>query len=280
MTSGRCLCGDHRFRLEGDLFFMHDCHCGHCRKSQGSAYSTMIGVDPSGLHWDARGEAIAYPSSSGFLRNSCGRCGSPLPMGGEGMPVFVPTGLLEGDFGHRSEMAIFAASKAPWLEIDAGLPAFEAFPPGIDLEPCATREPLDPPGGVRGSCLCGDVRYVLDGPARLARHCHCVRCRRARGAAHATNMIVDAEGLRWTAGEAGIRSHRVPEARFFRQCFCGRCGSSVPVVDSDRGFAIVPMGGLDDPPDVKPREHIWVDSKAVWHTIRDDLPQFPEGPPR
>ncbi len=240
----------------------------------------MIGVDPSGLSWEERGEQIAYRSSVGFLRMTCGRCGSPLPAGGQGMPVFVPTGLLEGDFGHRSEMQIFVASRAPWVEIDEGLTAYEAFPPGIDAEPCGTREPLDPPGGVRGSCLCGEVRFVLDGASRLARHCHCRRCQRARGAAHATNLIVDADRFRWTAGGDAVRTHRVPEARLFAQCFCGRCGSAVPVVDVERGFAVVPMGGLDDPPDVVPREHIWVDSRAPWHTIRDELPRYPERPPR
>jgi hypothetical protein len=278
-TSGRCLCGDHRFRIGGDLVFMHHCHCSYCRKSQGSAYSTMIGVDEEHLDWDAEGERIAFKSSDAFSRTSCRRCGSPLPLESAGMPTWIPAGLLEGDFGHRPESHLFAASRLPWLEIRDGLPAFDAYPPGLDATACSTRPALDPPGGVRGSCLCGDARFVFDGPAIVARHCHCKRCQRARGAAHASNLIVAAEKFRFTAGDSQLRTYRLPEARFFAQTFCGRCGSCMPTLDEERGFAILPLGALDDPPPIEPREHIWVESKASWHTISDDLPQFERRPP-
>jgi hypothetical protein len=279
MTRGQCLCGAHRFRLEGELVLMHHCHCGYCRKSHGSAYGTVIGIDKDEIHWDARGDLISYRATEGYERLFCGHCGSPLPAASEDMPLFVPTGLLEGDFGHRAEFHMFVASKAPWYEIEDELPAFDAYPPGIDAPVSDTAENLDSATGVRGSCLCGDVRYVIDGQALVARHCHCERCRRARGAAHASNLVVDAGDFRWTAGVDSVREYKIPEARYFTQSFCGRCGSCVPRVDPERAIVVVPMGGLDDPPPSNPQEHIWVDAKAVWHDIHDDLPQHAEGPP-
>ena len=39
------------------------------------------------------------------------------------------------------------------------------------------------------------------------------------------------------------------------------------------------MGGFDDAPPHGPQEHIFVDSKAAWYDIVDDLPQNAEGPP-
>jgi len=279
MTNGQCLCGDFRFRIDGDLVFMHHCHCGYCRKSQGSAYSTMIGVDEKNLHWDAEGKRISFESSTTFSRSSCGRCGSPLPVGASGMPVFVPTGLLDGDFGHRAEMHIFVESKLPWLKIRDGLPCFDAYPPGLDAAVCESRVPLDPPGGVRGSCLCGRTRFAFEGSAIMARHCHCKRCQRARGAAHASNLIVLSTIFRWTAGASVVQTYRVPDARFFAQAFCGHCGSCMPRIDDGRGIVIIPLGALDDPPPTTPRDHIWVESKASWHEILDDLPQFQQGPP-
>jgi hypothetical protein len=195
------------------------------------------------------------------------------------MPVFVQTGLLEGDFGHRAELHIFAASKAPWVQIQDGLPSFDAYPPGIDSPICESRSAMDPPGGVRGSCLCGEARFVIEGSVIAARHCHCRRCQLARGAAHASNLVLDRKGLRFTVGEEFIENFRVPEARFFAQSFCKSCGSCMPRVDEARGIAIVPLGCLDDPPPIAPQEHIWVESKAVWHTITDSLPTYAQGPP-
>jgi hypothetical protein len=239
----------------------------------------MIGVEEKNLHWDAEGNRISYASSKAFSRLSCARCGSPLPVAAAGMPVFVPTGLLEGDFGHRAALHIFAASKAPWFEIQDGLPSFDAYPPGVDTPVCESKTALDPPGGVRGSCLCGESRFVVEGSAIAARHCHCKRCRLARGAAHASNLVVEAKSLRFTAGEEHVETFKVPEARFFAQSFCRRCGSCMPRVDEARGLAIVPLGSLDDPSPIAPQEHIWVESKAIWHTISDGLPRHAQGSP-
>jgi hypothetical protein len=281
MPEARCLCGDHVWRVDAPLELLHHCHCTLCRKHQGAAYTTMGGVAPERFAWVARGETIAYESSPGFQRLSCARCGSPLPtQAPHAALVFVFAGPLEGDPGDRPGAHIFAASKAPWLELEDGLPAFDAYPPGYDAPVQATPCSPHPPGaGVRGSCLCGTVRYVVAGEPLVARHCHCLRCRRARGALHASNLVVPIASLRFTGGEERVRTYRLPEARFFAQSFCDGCGSPVPRVDPGRGIAVLPLGGLDDDPGVRPREHIFVGSRAAWYEIPGDLPQYPEGPP-
>lgn len=276
MISGQCLCGAHRFELEGKLEFPHHCHCGHCRKQHGSAYASLVGVADEALRWQ-RGDVIAYASSAGFTRESCATCGSPLPQNIEGLPIFVPAGCLDG-LEQAMEFHIFVGSKAPWFEITDGCPTFEAFPPGVESESVESRPLVDPPEGVRGSCLCGELRYVVEGPALAARHCHCTRCRLGRGAAHASNLIVSAGSLRFTSGEDLLRRYKVPEAKYFTQSFCGNCGGKAPTVDAQRKVAIVPMGSLDDPPPLLPQEHIWVADLPAWNRITDDLPQC-EGAP-
>jgi hypothetical protein len=32
---------------------------------------------------------------------------------------------------------------------------------------------------LEGSCLCGGIRYVVDGPLGKVVHCHCSMCRKA-----------------------------------------------------------------------------------------------------
>ena len=128
---------------------------------------------------------------------------------------------------------------------------------------------------VGGSCLCGGVRFEVTLPFTRAIHCHCSRCRKARGTAHATNYVVPLSGIAFTRGAELLTTYRVPEAQYFAHVFCSSCGSSMPRLDEVRGIAIVPMGGLDDDPGVRPQNHIFVDSKAPWHEILDDLPRYP-----
>ena len=47
-----------------------------------------------------------------------------------------------------------------------------------------------PPGGIAGSCQCDAIGYEVQGKLTFLRNCHCSRCRRARGTAHATNTFV------------------------------------------------------------------------------------------
>jgi hypothetical protein len=193
--------------------------------------------------------------------------------------VFIPVGNVVGDPGARPRAHIFAASCAPWVEIRDALPRFDAFPPGVEAAVLPDRAPLDPPGQTRGSCLCGAVAFVLESPPILARNCHCSRCRKARSAAHASNLLVPVDGPRFTRGEDSLRAYKVPDAQRFTQVFCGGCGSKMPRLDPDRGIAVVPLGSLDDDPGIRPREHIFTGSKASWFEITDELPRYEAQPP-
>ncbi len=119
----------------------------------------------------------------------------------------------------------------------------------------------------------------MTGSPRGATHCHCSRCRKARGTANATNLVVDLDGLRFVRGAELLTTFKLPEAKHFTHVFCRVCGASMPRFDEARGFVIVPMGSLDDDPGIVPGRHIHVESKAPWDEITDDLPRFPGAPP-
>jgi hypothetical protein len=192
--------------------------------------------------------------------------------GGE---VYVPAASLDGDTGLLPSGHIFVGSKAPWWEIRDGLPRFDTLPPGYPVDPIPTRPPLDPDEGeIRGSCLCGGVAFTVKGPPQQAWMCHCLRCRKARGALHACNAFFPAEAFRFTRGEELVESYKVPEAERFMQHFCRRCGGKLPRPNLQRGTVVVPMGTFDDSPGLAPQGHIFVASKAAWEEIPDDLPQY------
>ena len=57
----------------------------------------------------------------------------------------------------------------------------------------------------RGSCLCGEVAFEVEGPFDHFLKCHCSRCRKATGAAHSSEVIVKASALRWIRDMRALR---------------------------------------------------------------------------
>jgi hypothetical protein len=277
---GSCLCGQTVWEVEGVGELVHHCHCSMCRKVHGTPFGTFGGFDEKRFRIVQGEDGVRrYESSRGNQRAFCVRCGSVAPGDASRGLVFVPFGGLDGDPGGRPVAHIFVASKAPWHEIDDDLPRFDAYPPGYDDPELLPREvPRASAGAVGGSCLCGAVAFEFTGPIERWHNCHCSRCRRARAAAHASNLFVAAGGFRWTRGEDRIAFFKLPEAERFAQSFCRTCGGKLPRVNREKGYAAIPAGSLDDDPGARPHSHIFTASKAPWDEIRDDLPRFAEYP--
>jgi uncharacterized protein YndB with AHSA1/START domain len=127
-----------------------------------------------------------------------------------------------------------------------------------------------------GSCLCGGVRYAIDGPLPGAGNCHCSRCRKSHGAAFASWTFVAPAQFRWTEGENLLT--RYASSPGLERLFCSRCGSPLAVAH-DGEIREVVLASIDGDPGVRPGEHIFTGSKAPWHQITDTLPQHIEWPP-
>jgi len=125
---------------------------------------------------------------------------------------------------------------------------------------------------IRGSCLCGNVRFELEGTPRFINHCHCSMCRKVHGAAFGSFLHADGRGFRWLAGESLVENY--PSSPGNVRAFCKVCGSNMPVLEEQGAHVIIPAGTLDDDPAVRPIVHIHTASRAPWFAISDDLPQF------
>jgi hypothetical protein len=129
---------------------------------------------------------------------------------------------------------------------------------------------------LRGSCLCGAVRYEIDGRLGPAGHCHCTMCRKAHGAAFGTYSRVRRSDFRVVSGAGHIRTYASSPG--VSRTFCDTCGSTLQyVTDAKPGSFALALGTLDDDPGVRPVNHIFVGSKAPWFEIADDLPQHAGG---
>ena len=142
---------------------------------------------------------------------------------------------------------------------------------------------------LRGSCLCGGVRYEITGPLVGPGNCHCSMCRKQHGAAFRSRARVQLTDFKWVQGEDLVRFYESSPGT--RRGFCSVCGSPmanrIATNAVTGGFNLagatemigVQLGSLDDDPGVSPQVHVFVASKAPWFTITDDLPQFPASLP-
>jgi hypothetical protein len=125
-----------------------------------------------------------------------------------------------------------------------------------------------------GSCLCGEVRFELDGWTSDIGMCHCSKCRKVSGVASNAVLIVPRDGLEWLAGEDRIAKFELPDG--WGTWRCATCGSPLPQLHPGGGAYWVPAGLLDSDPGVRVKGHIFVGSKAAWDEISGAAPQFVE----
>ena len=128
---------------------------------------------------------------------------------------------------------------------------------------------------LRGSCLCGAVRYEVTGPVHDVHHCHCSMCRKSHGAAFSTFARLTAADFHIVAGRERVRGYR--SSAPIERTFCDTCGARLTVrFDGMRDAVWVSLATFDDDAGVRPGVHMFVASKASWDEISDPLPQFPE----
>ena len=130
---------------------------------------------------------------------------------------------------------------------------------------------------LRGSCLCGGVRYEINGSLSGVLNCHCSMCRKAHGAAFRTRASVKAADFHWVRGEELVTYYESSPGN--HRGFCRVCGSPLlSRFDFEPAVYGLPLGALDDDPGKKPKRHVFVAYKAPWYDISDGLPQFAELP--
>ena len=123
---------------------------------------------------------------------------------------------------------------------------------------------------VEGGCLCGAVRYRVEGPPLHAGYCHCRLCQRAAGAPVVAWGGWPADRFAWTRGEPKSFASSAKGER----SFCPVCGT-LPHRRRPRrpDLVEVTLASLDDPAAFPPEEHIWTVSRVRWLVLGDELPR-------
>jgi len=121
--TGRCLCGNISYTIEGDLLATAVCHCEHCQRQSGGAFSTNLVVQESQL--TVSGELSIYEDRGRtgdavyVLRKFCGNCGSPIvsellePAG----VLAVKAGTLDDTSAVQPNIQAWCVDKQPWVDL-------------------------------------------------------------------------------------------------------------------------------------------------------------------
>jgi hypothetical protein len=130
---------------------------------------------------------------------------------------------------------------------------------------------------ITGKCECRLVRYEAHGEITDFSHCHCSQCRRLHGATYASFAGVAKDSFRYLSGENDVKIYM--SSADHDRVFCAECGSNILVgLKEEPDTLYLCMGTIDGDPTLPPGYHIYVGSKAPWHEINDDLPQYDTEP--
>ncbi|MEM7134594.1 MAG: GFA family protein [Chloroflexota bacterium] len=131
---------------------------------------------------------------------------------------------------------------------------------------------------VSGACLCGEITFNVNGQVSAFHMCHCTRCRRSTGTAHASNIFTAPDNITWLSGEANIRRFELPEAERFAKQFCLKCGSLLPYINRAGTALVIPAGSLIGDPGVVPQDNIFWDERAAWYDAGTASVKYAEYP--
>lgn len=125
-----------------------------------------------------------------------------------------------------------------------------------------------------GGCLCGDVRYEVQGTLDKIIACHCVNCRKTAGAACSHNMVLKTDQLSLTQGEPKMYVDTAASGNRLFRYFCGSCGSSLfSRREQVPEMTVLKAGSLDDSNGARIAMNIWTDSAVPWAYIDPDTEQ-------
>lgn len=125
-----------------------------------------------------------------------------------------------------------------------------------------------------GGCLCGAVRYTIEGEPRFAGKCYCTDCQKESGTGHITIIAVPDEEVTVT-GETRDFVRPGDSGQDVVRTFCPKCGTTLfgrPSLMS--GITMIRTGTLDDSSMVVPAIAVYGGSAPAWDQPPQDIQVF------
>jgi hypothetical protein len=126
---------------------------------------------------------------------------------------------------------------------------------------------------LEGGCLCGAIRYRVEGSPSSVSICHCRSCRRASGAPAVGWFVVSRAQFKLLSGVLAICQSSKPVHRGF----CRQCGTQLTYQHESAPDTIEStIASLDTPERLPPTKEIWLAEKLPWAAVNANLKQYTE----
>lgn len=129
---------------------------------------------------------------------------------------------------------------------------------------------------LNGSCLCGEVKFEIEGNLESFYLCHCGWCQKDTGSAHAANLFISTATLKWITGKEKVTNYHLPKTEHYKS-FCSICGSALPNIQMNGKVAVVPAGSVEEVP-IKPTAHMFTSKRANWDNGLEKVKMYKELP--
>jgi len=128
---------------------------------------------------------------------------------------------------------------------------------------------------VQGGCLCGAIRFEVEGEPVARAQCHCRQCRYISGGS--ANLLIGflQDGLSYKKGTPSSYTRPNVENAAER-VFCAACGTPLMSLSPAMpGVALLKAGCLDDPSLFGQADMaIYMAEKEDYLLVSDEVPQF------
>ncbi len=125
-----------------------------------------------------------------------------------------------------------------------------------------------------GGCLCGAIRYAVEGPSLFETQCCCRDCQLATGTGHTTIVGVHQSQLT-VKGAPKTYTNSGESGGTVTRHFCGDCGGRLYTSGSLPGEVVmIQAGSLDEPGAVTPQNVIYGKDAVAWDHFDPALERF------
>ena len=131
---------------------------------------------------------------------------------------------------------------------------------------------------ITGSCLCGEISYEISQSVGDIAHCHCIKCRKAHGAAFSSVAKIEDQNFLLRDESQFLKSYQSSPGK--TRYFCSCCGSQIYAKRDNTDFIILRLGTLNDESmagsQYQETKHIWLAEKACWYEVHSEIEEEQE----